>query len=215
MTIDLPTSLGGADPHAGALTHVDKQGQAHMVDITGKAVTRRLALARCLVITAADANRVLAPRPGGIDVVEVARVSGIQAAKQTSSLIPLCHPVRLDRIAVEVDVARHCVTVQRADGNRRAHRRRDGGPHGVRHVRPFSPQSACGGGPGGLDGAADPLAQVRRSFRRVEPYEPRRAGPSALGRRGRTCRRHRAVTLTHSFGGSAILPQHTRGAFAR
>ena len=111
MTIDLPTSLGGEDPRADALTHVDEQGQAHMVDITGKSVTRRLALARCLVITAADANRVLASHRAGMDVVEVARVSGMQAAKQTSSLIPLCHPVRLDRVAVEVDVTPHCVTV--------------------------------------------------------------------------------------------------------
>jgi len=46
-----------------------------------------------------------------MDVVEVARVSGVQAAKQTWSLIPLCHPLRLDRVAVEVDVASHCVTV--------------------------------------------------------------------------------------------------------
>jgi len=111
MTIDLPTSLDGEDPQAGALTHVDEQGQAHMVDITGKAVTRRLALARCLVITAADAKRILASRRGGMDVVEVARVSGIQAAKQASSLIPLCHPLRLDRVSVDVDVAIHRVTV--------------------------------------------------------------------------------------------------------
>jgi len=111
MTIDLPTSLDGEDPQAGALTHVDEQGQAHMVDITGKAVTRRLALARCLVVTAADAKRILASRRGGMDVVEVARVSGIQAAKQTSSLIPLCHPLRLDRVSVDVDVAIHRVTV--------------------------------------------------------------------------------------------------------
>jgi len=111
MTIDLPTSLDGEDPQAGALTHVDEQGQAHMVDITGKAVTRRLALARFLVITAADAKRILASRRGGMDVVEVARVSGIQAAKQTSSLIPLCHPLRLDRVSVDVDVAIHRVTV--------------------------------------------------------------------------------------------------------
>jgi len=111
MTTNVPTSLGGEDPQAGALTHVDEQGQAHMVDITGKAVTRRLALARCHVITAADANRVLASRRGGMDVVEVARISGVQAAKQTWSLIPLCHPLRLDRVAVEVDVASHCVTV--------------------------------------------------------------------------------------------------------
>ncbi len=82
-----------------------------MVDITAKAVTRRLALARCVVITTADATLVLAQRRGGIDVVEVARFAGVQAAKKTSSLIPLCHPVRLDRVIVEVDVAPQCVTI--------------------------------------------------------------------------------------------------------
>jgi cyclic pyranopterin phosphate synthase len=82
-----------------------------MVDVTGKPLTRRVALARCAVVTAADATRVLAQVPDGLDVVEGARFAGIQAAKQTSSLIPLCHPIRVDRVAVDISVDVHRVEI--------------------------------------------------------------------------------------------------------
>ena len=86
------------------LTHVDEHGKAHMVDVTGKPPTRRVAEARCSVRTTADVAALLAESSGGIDLVETARFSGILAAKKTSSLIPLCHPIRIDGVTVDVEV---------------------------------------------------------------------------------------------------------------
>jgi cyclic pyranopterin phosphate synthase len=82
-----------------------------MVDVMGKALTRRVALARCAVVTGADAAKVLAEAPDGLNVVEGARFAGIQAAKQTSSLIPLCHPIHLDAVRVEVTVDAHRIEI--------------------------------------------------------------------------------------------------------
>ena len=86
------------------LTHIDEHGRAHMVDVTGKEVTRRVAEARCAVLTSADVTAVLASRPGGHDLVEMARSAGVQAAKMTSTLIPLCHPLLIDGSIVDVAV---------------------------------------------------------------------------------------------------------------
>ena len=67
----------GRTPAAGALTHLDEQGRAHMVDVTAKPLTRRLAVARCAVVTTVDAVAALG-RPGNrLDPVEAARVAGI------------------------------------------------------------------------------------------------------------------------------------------
>jgi cyclic pyranopterin phosphate synthase len=82
-----------------------------MVDVTAKPLTRRVALARCAVVTVADATKVLAEASDGLVVVEGARFAGIQAAKQTSSLVPLCHPIRIDRVAVDVIVDVHKVEI--------------------------------------------------------------------------------------------------------
>ena len=91
------------DPQA--LTHFDAQGQAHMVDVGDKAATRRRAVASGR-ITMLDATRALiasgSAKKG--DVLGVARLAGIMAAKKTSDLIPLCHPLALTRVAVEFDV---------------------------------------------------------------------------------------------------------------
>jgi cyclic pyranopterin phosphate synthase len=91
----------------GALTHLDEQGRVRMVDVSAKPLTRRLAVARCAVITTVDAIAALADAGNGVDLVEAARVAGIQGAKRTSSLVPLCHPIRVDRVAVDVEVSRH------------------------------------------------------------------------------------------------------------
>jgi len=82
-----------------------------MVDVTDKPLTRRVALAKCAVMTTVDAIKVLRENPEGLDVVEGARFAGIQAAKQTASLIPLCHPIRLDRVTVEVTVGVHKIEI--------------------------------------------------------------------------------------------------------
>jgi cyclic pyranopterin phosphate synthase len=82
-----------------------------MVDVTAKPLTNRVAVARCVVRTVADAAAVLAEGADGMDLVEAARVAGMQAAKQTSSLIPLCHPIRIDRVTVDVGVHAHRIEV--------------------------------------------------------------------------------------------------------
>ncbi len=93
------------------LTHVDEHGRAHMVDVTAKPPTRRVAEARCTVRTRADVAAILADPPGGADLVESARYAGILGAKQTSALIPLCHPIRLDGVSVAVEATPQGFTV--------------------------------------------------------------------------------------------------------
>lgn len=102
MSAPSPSSDARGD-HAG-LTHIDGQGQARMVDVMGKPLTRRVAVAKCVVVTEMDTRKALAHPPEGIDVVEAARVAGIQAAKKTATLIPLCHPIRIDGVQVDVVV---------------------------------------------------------------------------------------------------------------
>jgi cyclic pyranopterin monophosphate synthase len=106
-----PAPSGPSGRDGGSLTHIDEHGRARMVDVMAKPLTRRVALARCAVVTVADATKVLSERPDGLDSVEGARFAGIQAAKQTSSLIPLCHPIRIDRVAVEVAVDMHRIEI--------------------------------------------------------------------------------------------------------
>lgn len=83
------------------LTHFDEQGASRMVDVGGKAVTRRVARASGLVrMEMATLARI---RSGGVakgDVLEVARLAGIMAAKRTSELIPLCHPLPIESVSV-------------------------------------------------------------------------------------------------------------------
>ena len=83
------------------LTHLDEAGAAHMVDVAGKPVTAREAVATGRITMSAEA--VQAIRDGSAtkgDVLAVARVAGIMAAKKTSELIPLCHPLPLTRVAI-------------------------------------------------------------------------------------------------------------------
>ena len=84
------------------MSHVDAKGEARMVDVGGKPVVARVAVAEATLVCAAETIRLLKRQalPKG-DVLAVARVAGIQAAKQTAGLIPLCHALPLD--AVEVD----------------------------------------------------------------------------------------------------------------
>ena len=84
------------------LTHFDAQGQAHMVDIAAKAATHRIAVAsgRIEMLPATLAVIESGNAKKG-DVLGIARIAGIQGAKRTSDLIPLCHPIALTRVAVE------------------------------------------------------------------------------------------------------------------
>jgi cyclic pyranopterin monophosphate synthase len=89
----------------GDLTHLDEHGAARMVDVAAKPVTDRRAVARALVRMTPQTAAVVAAgdAPKG-DVLGVARIAGIQAAKRTGELIPLCHPIGLDHIDVEGEI---------------------------------------------------------------------------------------------------------------
>jgi cyclic pyranopterin monophosphate synthase len=87
------------------LTHLDETGAARMVDVGGKPVTRREAHAEGFIEMTPEA--IAAVRGGTAkkgDVLAVARVAGIMAAKRTSDLIPLCHPIALDAVSVDFDI---------------------------------------------------------------------------------------------------------------
>ncbi len=85
------------------LTHLDEHGHAHMVDVSGKPDTRRSAVARGEVRLSADTLALILSggAPKG-DVFATARIAGILAAKRTSELIPLCHPLPLTHVAVDL-----------------------------------------------------------------------------------------------------------------
>jgi cyclic pyranopterin phosphate synthase len=90
------------------LTHLDASGQASMVDVSDKPATERRARARAVVrVSPETAAKVAAGNAPKGDVIGVARIAGIQAAKRTSELIPLCHPLALSYVGVEgtIDVA--------------------------------------------------------------------------------------------------------------
>lgn len=86
------------------LTHFDAQGQAHMVDVAAKPATHRIAIARGRIeMLAATLALIEAGTAKKGDVLGIARIAGIQAAKKTSDLIPLCHPLALTRVAIEFE----------------------------------------------------------------------------------------------------------------
>jgi cyclic pyranopterin phosphate synthase len=94
-----------------ALTHLDEKGAARMVDVAEKAVTRREALAECVVrMTPATVRAVKAGTAKG-DALQVARVAGIMAAKRTPDLIPLCHPLPLTGVTVDFQFVRGGVRI--------------------------------------------------------------------------------------------------------
>jgi cyclic pyranopterin phosphate synthase len=86
------------------LTHFDAEGRAHMVDVSDKDVTARIAVAEGWVRMAPDTLRIVEEgRAKKGDVIGVARLAGIMGAKKTSDLIPLCHPLPITRVAVEIE----------------------------------------------------------------------------------------------------------------
>jgi len=85
------------------LSHYDKAGQARMVDVSAKKETRREAVAEAFVELSKTVLSVLPKNPKG-NPLEVARIAGIQAAKQTAALIPMCHPLALSFVDVEATV---------------------------------------------------------------------------------------------------------------
>ena len=94
------------------LTHVDEQGAARMVDVSDKAVTARSATATGRVLVSAEVVGLL--RGEGVpkgDALAVARLAGIMGAKQTPALIPLCHPLAISGVVVELEVADDAVEI--------------------------------------------------------------------------------------------------------
>ncbi len=87
-------------------THLDAKGQAHMVDVSGKTATKRLAQAQAIVVLNSEVlDRIKSGDIAKGDLLATARIAGIQAAKRCSELIPLCHPLPLDKVSI--DIAEH------------------------------------------------------------------------------------------------------------
>ena len=108
-------SRGGRRTRDAHFTHFDAAGQAHMVDIAAKDVTKRVARAGGRIVMQAETLALI--RRGDVakgDVLGIARIAAIQAAKRTSDLIPLAHPLPLTRVAVafDIDGAASAVTIE-------------------------------------------------------------------------------------------------------
>jgi len=100
-------------PRSPGLTHADAQGRVRMVDVSDKAVTSRMAVATGFVRVSAAARRLV--RTGGVkkgDPLQAARLAGIMAAKSTATLIPLCHPLSLTGVRVDVELARGGIAIE-------------------------------------------------------------------------------------------------------
>ncbi len=94
--------MTGQTDEAGRLSHIDSQGEAHMVDVADKAITRRRATAQAVcVMNAETAQAVRGNTLRKGDVLQVARVAAIAAAKRTDELIPLCHTLPLESVDVQ------------------------------------------------------------------------------------------------------------------
>lgn len=88
------------------LTHIDERGKARMVDVTAKAATERVAVAKARVLMKASTlDLILAAEVKKGDVLGVARVAGIMAAKKTAELIPLCHPLNVTSVEVDFETS--------------------------------------------------------------------------------------------------------------
>jgi cyclic pyranopterin phosphate synthase len=95
------------------LSHVDSEGKARMVDIGAKAVTRREAAASAFIKLGPQTLRLVrANRIAKGDVLNTARLAGIQAAKRAHELIPLAHPIPLENVAVELEVMKTGITIR-------------------------------------------------------------------------------------------------------
>jgi cyclic pyranopterin phosphate synthase len=97
---------------SGRLTHVDESGAARMVDVSGKEITARTASASGRVLVSAEVVALL--RGEGVpkgDALAVARIAGIMGAKQTPALVPLCHPLAISGVTVDLEVTDESVDI--------------------------------------------------------------------------------------------------------
>jgi len=95
------------------LTHLNESGEAHMVDVSAKANTDRIAVAESNVVVNPELMDALSSGtiPKG-DVLATARIAGIQAAKKCSDLIPLCHPLPLNKVSIDIELLESSVSIQ-------------------------------------------------------------------------------------------------------
>src|SRR5262245_52396131 len=102
----IPFTMHPAQPSSPpGLTHFDTQGQAHMVDVSAKDVTHRVAVATGSIrMEPATLQVIVSGTAKKGDVLGIARIAAIQAAKRTADLVPLCHPLPITRVAVEFEV---------------------------------------------------------------------------------------------------------------
>ena len=126
--------LAGRGSASGKLSHYDSAGRATMVDVSGKAATRREAEASAFVEMSAEVLAALPRNPKG-NPLEVARFAGISAAKRTSELIPMCHPLPLSFIDVTTEVCENGVQVHSKSRHHSPDRRGDGGADGSHRRR--------------------------------------------------------------------------------
>ena len=90
---------------SSALTHFDRHGQAHMVDVSAKDVTHRVARASGVIrMRPATLALIMSGQAKKGDVLGIARIAAIQGAKRTADLVPLCHPLPITRVAVELEL---------------------------------------------------------------------------------------------------------------
>lgn len=114
MSKEPPAATPARDAYRDALTHVDAKGDVRMVDVSDKAVTKRTAVAEGTILMHPETQAmVLEDRAKKGDVLACARVAGIMAAKRTSDLIPMCHPLPITKAKVEIDPVK---PGERADG---------------------------------------------------------------------------------------------------
>jgi len=97
-----PSRAKSGDPKA-ALTHIDAKGEARMVDVSAKAATERTAVAEGrVVMSETTLDLIVSGNAKKGDVLATARIAGIMAAKRTSELIPLCHPLALSKVTLDI-----------------------------------------------------------------------------------------------------------------
>ena len=164
------------------LSHVDESGAVRMVDVGGKEPMRRRAVARAEVRMAAATARILRELPKG-DALATAQVAGIMAAKRTSELIPLCHPLPLTHVEVTLEVGEASVEIVVDGRDDRADRRRDGSADRASRRRAHRLRHGQGGRQGACGSPTSSSSRRRRSTARAES-----GGADGLGR----CRRRDA-----------------------
>ena len=99
--------------HQSKLSHIDEQGRAKMVDVSDKEITSRVAIARGAILMHAETlSLILDDKIEKGDVFSVARVAGILAAKKTAELIPMCHPLNITSVAIDLTPARNPARVE-------------------------------------------------------------------------------------------------------